>query len=155
MAQESGFNEFESNYNKINNIDNDTWRKKKTYAETLYLVFPEPRLFVKLGDNGTKLRCYVKTLGEQFGDPIPMPEMDLYNLTVRVFDKNNNLASQGIPVKDVTTGEVIYSFSALDFTKKGLYYAQIFLNKPEDGDNPEVSIILPSSNKKYEIIVTE
>ena len=147
MAQASSFDEFQSNYDKVNRIDVDTWTKKKIYDESPYLVLPALKYHLKLGDT-SEFKCSIMKLGEQFGDPIGLPGLEDYSITLKVMDFNYNVVCIGnMNVIDANTGQVGYVFSPLDFSNNGKYFFEIMLV------GEDASFTLPGQSIRYEIIV--
>ena len=148
MAQASEFDEFESNYDKVNRIDTPTWTTKKVYDETPFLILSSLKFHLALGDTGPDLMVFVKKNGEQFGDPITLPNLDEYAITIKFFDKNNKLVTVGtMQVNDLESGQIKYSFSPFDFMQPGIYYYTVRLER--EGN----SFTLPASNVKHLITV--
>ncbi len=147
----SDFDSFtgETNYDSVNNIDgNYTWLNKKVYDEAPYMVLPGKKFNIKLGDNKPDLSFFVYKLGEQFGDPIPLPDLAQYAITLKVYDFNYRLICMGPVVKqNQRTGQLTYTFDSLDFSESGIYYFEVeFLCRYS-------TFTLPTNNVKYEIIV--
>ena len=147
----SDFNSFtaETNYDSVNNIDgNYTWLNKKVYDEAPYMVLPGKKFNIKLGDNKPDLCFFVYKLGEQFGDPIPLPNIAQYTITLKVYDFNYRLVCMGNVVNwNQRTGQITYGFHHLDFSESGIYYFEVEFSCRDK------SFTLPTNNVKYEIIV--
>lgn len=150
MAQDSGFSTFQSDYDKVNRIDTPTWTKRKVYDDRPYLILPNYKFNMKIGDTKPIFKCFVKKAGEQFGDAITLPNLDTYTITFKVYDYNDNLVFMGPMVASNTdAGELTYVFSSLDFSQAGLYYCEVELT---NGSN---TFTLPDTHIKYEIIVRD
>lgn len=141
-----------TNYDSVDNIDsNYTFLTKKVYNEAPYMVLPGLKFNIKVGDTKPDLKFFVFKLGEQFGDPIPLPGLAGYTITIKVYDYNYNMVCYGpATFYDQVSGQITYSFSALDFTVSGVYYFEVSFV-----DDNNLSFTLPESNIKYEIIVRE
>jgi hypothetical protein len=147
---DSRFSEFNSDYNKVNRIDNKTWERRKTYDESYWLVFPKTKHNIKMGNQKPYLSVFLKTNGEQFGEPITPPDIEDYTtITFRCFDEDNTIAVMGAGVLvSADSGEVQYRFTEFDFTRPGTYYGE-FEFKKEDG----VTFTLPNTQQRLLIIV--
>lgn len=148
MAQASEFEDFESNFDKVNWIDTPTWANKKPYDETPYLILPALKFNLVLGDTEPDLMVFVKKNGEQFGDPITLPNLEDYTITIKIFDKTNKLVTTGpMTINDLNSGQIKYSFTSFDFMESGTYYYTIQFLKDDR------VFTLPASNVKHLIIV--
>lgn len=150
MPQESGFDTFLTDYDKVNWIDTKTYTKRKVYDDKPYLILPNFRFNVKLGDTLPIFKCYVKKCGEQFGDPISLPAIDTYDFVIRVYDYNNQIIFVGdMEVTNADLGELSYTFKNLDFSQAGIYYCEI------EAKSSLGTFTLPDTHIKYEIIVRD
>lgn len=147
----SDFNTFigTTNYDGVNLNDNNyTWLNKKVYNEAPYIVLPGKKFNIKLGNNKPDLKFFVFKLGEQFGDPIPLPNLSTYTITLKVYDFNYKIVCMGlVTIKDQISGQLSYTFDILDFSESGVYYFEVEFVSSEN------SFTLPDSNIKNEIIV--
>lgn len=143
---ESGFDEFQSDYNKENWIDNNTWESKKIYDDSPYVVLPGFNIGFRLGSSYL-LKLYIKCKGEQFGDPIAFPNLSDYAIFLKVYDQNKMCMLGTMNITNTVLGEVSYKFTNLDFNKKGHYNFVVELIKD---DNKQV---IPMSNSTYQIII--
>ena len=146
----SDYNSFvrETNYDSQNLIDNPTWLDRKVYDDCAYMVLPGGKYNIKLGDSKPDLQFYVFKSGEQFGDPIPYPNLEQYAVTLKVYDFNYKLVCMGPVIrKDQRLGLLVYSFHHLDFSESGVYYFEVeFLCRFN-------TFTLPGNNRKFEIVV--
>lgn len=148
MPQDSGFENSNTEYDKVNHIDNNTWEQKRPYDEQPYLLLPANNFFIRLGNTQPSLKIFVKKLGERFGDVIALPSLSSYTIKIRVFDMSDNIVFVGsMSVVSETSGEIKYDFNALDFTNKGMYY--FLIDFTADGS----TFTLPSTATKFNIIV--
>jgi len=151
MSQPSGFNTFTTDYDKVDLIDINTWAYKKTYDEKPFLVVPNYKFNLKLGDTMPCFRCFVKKLGEQFGDPITLPNLDQYVIYLNVFNYSDNIIFKGrMNIVNLSLGELGYQMTHLDFSCAGVYYAEVEFTDPNG-----MIFTLPDTHIKYEIIVRE
>lgn len=148
MPQQSDFNIFNSDYDKVNRIDSPTWEKKKIYDETPFLILPNQKFVIKLGDTKPDFKCFIRKGGEQFGDSIPFPNLINNTCILKIYDYNYNIVTMGtMLVSNEFVGELTYSFDILDFAKEGIYFFEVEIHIGE------ARFTLPSSSIKYEIIV--
>lgn len=149
----SGYNDFisQTNYDGEDLLYRPTWYNKKVYSETPYIVLPNLKFNIAIGDTKPDLKFFIFKLGEQFGDPIPFPNLDTYTITVKFYDYNSNLIAFGAPSAiNQRSGEIIYTFSPFDFAKSGIYFFEVEL-MDENGS----VLTLPESNIKNEVIVRD
>lgn len=148
QAQASEFGDFDSNYDKVNRIDINTWTTKKVYDETPFLILPNLKFNIILGDTEPALMVFVKKGGEQFGDSITLPNLENYTITIKVYDKNSKLIIiDEMIINDLESGQIKYNFKQLDFIKSGTYYYNIEFSKEDK------KFTLPNTNIKHLIIV--
>lgn len=126
-----------------------SWRIKKPYNESPYLVLLGSKFNIAIGDTKPDLKFFVFKLGEQFGDPIPLPNMSSYVITIKVYDYNCNLIAFGPASSlDQLSGQITYTFTPFDFITDGIYFFEVEFKNPGG-----MVFTLPESNIKNEIIV--
>jgi len=144
----SNFNDFESDFDKVNWIDVNTWSKKKIYDKKYWLVVPNFKLNIKRGDSITSLTVFLKTTGEQFGEPITPLNIGDFTVFFYCYDQNNSLIIKDTAlITNETIGQVEYSFKDLDFQETGIYYGCFEFVLPAVGANIATSLFLPTNNK--------
>ena len=149
----SNFESFDSDYDKINWLDTNTWTKKKVYDSNYWLILPNQKHNMKLGNDRPYLTVYLRKSGEQFGDAITPPEFENYTITFRCFDSDGIIAVVGPATKtNIHGGEIQYQFSALDFTKEGVYYGE-FEFKLDVSEGVFSTFVLPDTRARLPIIV--
>ena len=148
MATPSGFNEFTSDYDKVNRIDVDSFSKRKVYDKAFWIVYPNKNFTIRLGETKPTFSCFLKTAGEQFGDPITPLDIEQYTVMFSCMDANENMIIRDVAqITNAAIGEISYQFKSLDFPKKGRYFAEIEFTIAGD------SFTLPGTNQRIEIIV--
>jgi len=144
----SEFNNFESDFDKVNWLDTNTWSKKKIYDKKYWLVVPNFKLNIKRGDSITTLTVFLKTTGEQFGEPITPLNIGNFTVFFYCYDQNNSLIIKDTAsITNESIGQVEYEFKELDFQSTGIYYGAFEFVLPSINGNPPTSLFLPSNNK--------
>lgn len=152
VPTDSGFNEFieDANFDGVNLLTSPTWKNRKVYSDEPYLVLPGLKFNIALGDTKPDLKFFVFKRGEQFGDPIPLPNIVNYSIVMKIYDYNNTLVAFGpVTVYDQSSGQFTYTFNALDFIKSGIYFFEVEFTSDTN------TFTLPKTNMKNEIIVRE
>ena len=156
LVEQSGGSDYNSfttttNYDSVNNIDyNNTWLIKKIYNEQPYIILPSDSFSIKVGATLPSLKLFVMKLGEQFGDPIPLPNLNNYTIVLKVYDYNHSLVCFGnVTTFDQTNGQLTYNFSPLDFFTSGVYFMEVELTFSGS------TLVLPCDSKKLQIIVRD
>lgn len=147
----SEFDSFQSNYDKKNWLDNKTWASKKIYDdEGFWLVIPNQRFNLRLGDTKPALVVFLRKQGEQFGDPItPLNIVDI-TAKFKVYDDSGNLITVGnASMTDADAGQFEYSFTALDFTEPGRFFGEFEFSVGSD------VFTLPDNKVRLEIYVLD
>lgn len=151
-SNNSDFISFTQNtdYDSSDLIDNSTWKTKRPYDEAPYIVLPSLKFNMAIGDTKPDLKFFVFKKGEQFGDPIPLPNMSSYTIVVKVYDYNSNLITFGTTsTVDQLSGQVSYTFGPLDFIKSGLYFFEVEFTSSQQ------TFTLPGTNIRNEIIIRD
>ena len=139
------------NYDSQDLLSSPTWRNKHVYNSSPYLVLPDLKFNIAIGDTKPDLKFFVFKLGEKFGDPIPLSNLASYTITIKIYDYNANLIAFGPASSiDVSSGEITYTFNPFDFIQSGIYFFEVEFK----GTNGDV-FTLPESNIKNEIIVRD
>lgn len=136
-------------YDIKNVIDSDSWKEKKIYDESPFLVLPNTKFNIKIGALLPKYVVYIRKRAEQFGDAVGY---DLTDCTINliVYGKDGNaIIKDTMQVTNKKLGEVTYTWKPFDLQQVGFYTANIEVILPNNGGN----FILPNSNIKAEIIV--
>ena len=137
------------NYDCIDIINKQNDLSKLPYNENPYIIVPGFKFNMAIGDTKPDLIFFVYKLGEQFGDPIPLPNLKVYNIVVKIYDYNSNLITfNKINKFDQNSGQINYCFNSLDFIQSGIYFFEV-----EFTDKNGSTFTLPESNIKNEIIV--
>ena len=145
----SNFSSFVSDYDKINWIDTETWTKKKVYDKNFWLVIPNQKFAIKLGNNKPTLTVFLKTTGEQFGDAITPLNITDYTIIFKCYDLNGELIIKApATITNTTIGQIEYAFQDLDF-----YYKGTFTGEFDFTDLNNTTFTLPDSRSRIQIIV--
>jgi len=139
-----------TDYDSADLIDNPTWKVKRPYNEAPYLVLPDLKFNMAIGDTKPDLKFFVFKKGEQFGDPIPLPNMSSYTIVIKVYDYNSNLITFGSTTNiDQLSGQISYTFGPLDFIKSGIYFFEVEFTSSSQ------TFTLPENNVRNEIIIRD
>lgn len=145
----SEFDDFTSDYDKINHIDTPSYTKRKIYEKNYWLVYPNKNLAIRMGETKPYLRCFLKTAGEQFGDAITPLDIADYTIVFKCVNEGNNMIIMDTAtVTNASLGEITYEFKALDFPTKGRYYGMFEFTKDDE------VFTLPPESQRIEIIVS-
>lgn len=145
----SEFDDFQSDYDKVNWIDTPTHTKRKIYDKSFWIVSPNKNFSIRMGETAPQLHCFLKTAGEQFGDAITPLNIDDYTVLFRCVDGSGNIIiNSPAQITNTSIGEITYTFTALDFPKPGRYYGE-FQFKVDTS-----TFTLPPPSQRIEIIVT-
>lgn len=145
----SNFSSFVSDYDKINWLDNKTWTKKKVYDVNYWLVIPSQKFSIKYQNNKPNLVVFLKTTGEQFGDPITPLNISSFTVTFKCYDLNDELIIRApASITNNTIGQVEYQFQDLDFYYKGTFYGEFDFK-----DTNNMTFTLPDRKDRIQIIV--
>ena len=108
---------------------------KKHYDSNIYTVFSNHNFNIKVGNTEPKFICYIKHLGEQFGDPLPYSVSSPTTVVFRCTSQTGTiLVNETMTEIDTWLGEWKYTFSPFDFQTEGEYMVEIILSNP-DVDN--------------------
>jgi hypothetical protein len=110
-------------------ITEESYNNKKHYDDkNIYTVFANNNFSIKVGSTKPIFVCFLKTRGEQFGDPIPAEFGDGQNIGIRIYDNSGGILVNGaLNQTDTWLGEWTYIFSNLDFLEAGKFTGEILL----------------------------
>ena len=140
---------FSNDYRLTDEIDTNSWAKRKIYDNSPFLVMPSYKFFIRLGSLLPSFFCYVRINGEQFGDSLPC---NLTNSTIafKLYNSSGEIVLvDTCTISNPNLGEVRYDWKEFDITQKDIYNFEI-----EVTDITSLkSFVLPEYLNKYQIIV--
>lgn len=139
----SGFENFTSDFNNVNIIDNPTYKQSRPY-ERKYWLIPSGNFLLKVGET-KQIILFLKTNGELFGDAITPINFSSLSFNIKCYDQNNLLILQEKAIGD--NGSIKYTFQPIDFSVSGRYFIEIEIT---DGN---LIFSVPNSNLRIPIIV--
>jgi len=121
---------FTPNYISRELTDSSTYTQKKTYSQEPYIVLPK-KVSIKKGYGLKNFSLFIKTKGEQFGDPIAYNiDTNSQKIYLNCYDFSGNLhLRETMTSLDTYLGEWGYEFTALDFNAKGNFRCEITLEE--------------------------
>ena len=124
-----------SNNYQYQNFEQTTQQNKKPYNDCeVFVLFPKGNFISVNPGANTKIVCFVKILGEQFGEAIPYSLKEGEIIQLLCFDENNSLfLKQNMVSTDTKLGEFQYTFKDFDLDNVGVFECEISLNSTTIG----------------------